>query len=256
MWIKVFQTAVLFFLVVAGVACVRAADGYVYGEKVRMRRSASINSDIITTVDTGVPFRILETTTARDTLSRPGWGYLWYRLALPTGVQGWMYGEFVYLLEKKPEKNIFYSKGSEEKLRKRELRIDGGVYTFVVAVEPAYPVYEKDKGLTGSAVHGLPLFLRRGSSGALPLMVVLDEIPFLIFREHMPARYWYRLINSEGVGEKIDSIEPVVYRGKQSLKIIIAFISQTGGGTYHLIAVPEQDRFRIAEYRFLTGLPY
>ena len=231
---------ILFFL-----SCKREEEtsGVVVGENVRLRKAPSLKGEIITKCNTGLKVVVMEKTEKRDKLQgREEYGYHWYKIEIPSGETGWLYGKFLYIISKtKFVKN--------KKIFKKYFTFNGEKYHFGIAVEPSYPAVDRE-GLTGSEIHALPFFYIKGKERVIPFMVDKSCKEDIIFREEKKP-YIFKLIDGEGIGEEIVSIKETQYKGEDIIELEIEYTTQEEEGKYILFIKPGIKYGRVVKFKLL-----
>ncbi|MFW6180612.1 MAG: hypothetical protein ACOC8N_02600 [Spirochaetota bacterium] len=248
-------TAAALVLFFTGTLCA-GEPGVAYGERVPVRRRPDAEAPVAAWCPTGCLLQVRGRTGARDRLGSDPWGYHWFRVELDSGAFGWVYGESLYLIGSGDhrENDAVFIQGSPAG-GSVPLSLDGETCLFAVAVETSRPVMDGE-GLSGSSVHGLPVVYREGEQWASPLLVQVDDVPGILFREGEGPRFWFRLVSGPGLNEQVTGVDVVERPAGEAIRITVRYTAQEGGGSYRLTAVPAGDRMEVVDFEHVSGTPY
>ena len=271
---RVIMIAILVCLVLVGYAFGQSYDGIILGEGVRMREFPELSAKIVSILQAGKLVDLLDVTQERFKLNDTYmYGYHWYHVSIRDGHEGWVYGEYVYLISEdilppdwiaNDESGVLIKQSyidsyfGDKDILTKLFSVDEVKYKVNFGIEPSYPISDAD-GLSGSTIHALPFFYDIVNSKALPFIVHEDEpskVKGLEKIEFFSTRYnawstkdggcWVRLACDEGLSEHLSTIQIVESEEYGNLLILkVTFNLQDGGGEYHLLLFPKDNRTEV-----------
>lgn len=124
----------------------------VIGSKVNIRKMASIDSPIITTVKKGAEIKIIEK--SKEKIFINNYFGSWCKIFLPDGREGYIFDSFIKSTDKDAEKfHIFFKKFKREIINKRIKFIKKNI-TFPLKVESCFEAECKDITLSETDFNG------------------------------------------------------------------------------------------------------
>lgn len=184
----------------------RSADYYdaiTIGNGVRLREQATSNSPKVGELATGTMLKVMEETKREVVFKRTVCdqrGYKWYKVITATGLEGWMYGKYVYHKEPRTAAITGEYVGAR-------YTFDGIDYTFGVAKDNSFETHNS-YGYTGCADGWIPFFHQEGSAVVYPIFVKDTDIKFTQL-ETNANRYW-EFVKSDQREEKLLRILPIL----------------------------------------------
>lgn len=267
---KIFLIAIFICSVMAVSVAAQTYDAIIVGEGVRMRELPDLSAKILSILPRGKLVDLLDVTQERFRLNESyEYGYHWFKVSVRGGHEGWVYGEYVYLITEdilppdwvsEAESGIQIKQsyidtyfGDKEILNRIYTRYELK-YKLNLGIEPSYPISDAD-GLTGSTIRALPFFYDIVEEKALPFIAYenepakvpgLEKLEFFCQRDHTwdtkDRGYWVRLRCDDGISEHLAKLQVVQEdEGMKLLVLKVTFNLQDGGGEYHLILFPEEN---------------
>jgi hypothetical protein len=265
--------AIFVWLVVTGVFA-QPYDAIIVGEGVRMREFPDLSAKILAILNGGQMVDLLDVTQERFRLNDSyQYGYHWFKVSVRGGHEGWVYGEYVYLVSEDilppdwvseaemgvriKQSYIDYYFGDKDILTKIYTMYEVK-YKLNLGVEPSYPISDAD-GLSGSVVHAIPFFYDIMAERGLLFIAYEDEpgkvpglekLQFFSQRGHTwktkDGGCWVRLRSDEGISENLATLQMVQEEDYMALLVLkVTFNLQDGGGEYHLVLFPKDTRTEV-----------
>lgn len=249
-------------------------DAIIMGEGVRMREFPELSAKIVSVLNAGKLVDLLDVTQERFRLNESyEYGYHWFKVSVREGHEGWVYGEYVYLLTEdilppdwvsEAESGIALKQSyldtyfGDKDILTKIFSLRGVKYKLNLGVEPSYPISD-EQGLSGSTIHALPFFYEIMDEKGLPFIAYEDEpgkAPGLEKLEFFANRgytwkskdggCWVRLRCDEGITEHLATMQMVEREDNMSLLVLkVTFNLQDGGGEYHLVLFPKETRVHV-----------
>lgn len=206
-----------------------ANSGIVAASRVRLRQGPSIAEVIVTELPLATIATILDATADRNRIdSTREFSYCWYKIELPDGAQGWIYGQYFYPLEHEEPQVI---------------TIGGERYHLAVFREDGYL-----NDMPSQDQYALPCFLREKDGGASLFSIDEQAYHWLPGYQETSGREislpgnTFLLVGNAGMSETVASVSVERRGASEVLRLKIDFSLQAGGGTYTLILTqPTRD---------------
>jgi hypothetical protein len=270
---KIVATGILICLMAVQVYA-QTYDAIIVGDAVRMREFPELSARILAILKGGTLVDLLDVTKERFRLNENYmYGYHWFHVSIRDGHEGWVYGEYVYLMSEdilppdwtsNSESGVLIKHSyidtyfGDKDILTKIFTVDEIKYKVNLGVEPSYPISD-EQGLSGSTIHSLPFFYDIMAEKALPFIAYeekpskvegLEKIKFFSPRHNA----WFtkdggcrvRLASDEGITERLASIHIVESEKFGNLLILkVTFNLQDGGGEYHLLLFPKKDHIEV-----------
>jgi hypothetical protein len=249
-------------------------DAIIMGDGVRMREFPDLSAKILSIFQAGKLVDLLDVTQERFKLNESyTYGYHWFKVSVREGHEGWVYGEYVYLLTEdilppdwvssdasgvQIKQSYIDAYFGDKDIMAKMFTVDGVKYKLNMGIEPSYPISD-EQGLSGSIIHALPFFYDVMEEKGLPFIAYenkpgkvkgLEKLLFFSQRGYTwlskDGGCWVRLASDEGITERLASVHIVESEEYGNLLILkITFNLQDGGGEYHVLLFPKDKRTEV-----------
>ncbi len=220
----------------------KSFDAFTVGNGVNLREQANTKSLKVGELANGTLLTI-ESETERKTLSKSticdGFGYPWVKVKTATGLEGWLFGKYVYKKATGKTPSILNYNNST-------FKFDDESYTFGVAADLSYGMGDDD-GFTGCDDYMMPFFYKKGETAIRPIYIKQSKVQHFSLSQH--ANHYWLLEYSDGRGDDVTRILQILYGARMTYNVIF----QEGRGVGEIDILYRKNRFYadLTKYRGL-----
>lgn len=192
-------------------------DAITIGDGLKMRTWPSTNDDVICRYNTGELVRIIDITDEKEVLMHRDecdkYGFPWYRIEDNRRYAGWVYGKFVYKINKADEDSKIFGK---------KYRLGENVYTFNFATDLSYGSKD-ERAANNCQIFYLPYFYKDGKK-VLPVHYNKETFPDndLSWRsDQYDGGLIYLLAENGNGSDRISELNETEYQGNPALEMVI-----------------------------------
>ncbi len=218
-------------------------DAITIGNGLKLRNKPSADSEIIKRFDTGELIEILSKTDKREKLTKGNscddYGYYWYQVHDSKGNGGFLYGKFIYKIQKPKNNDNVYNK--YYKFGNKQYKLN---YAHDLSYGPS-----DSTGLTGCDMFYLPFFYNGGNK-VRPIYYNKDQFPSsdLGWKSDLfDGELMFLVLDSEGGDDDIEEIKTIVREGSPALELTVIHGYQDGSSKSK-IYVSENKNLKVVGY--------
>ena len=181
-------------------------DGFTVGNGIRMRSEANLKSEKVAELPHGMLVRILDKT-GRKSITRGDacdeYGYPWLKVKTANGKEGWIFGKFLYKINKKlVNKQVSDFQNTTFKFKDEP-------YIFGIGIDYSYPVGDDD-GLTFCKDMAMPFLYKEGEEQIRPIFAKSTKGRDWQLTAHKNG-YWQFVAESDGISEDLHHFLQILY---------------------------------------------
>ncbi len=213
---------------------------FTVGNGVRVRAEDNAKSEKVTELKNGTLLTIVGETERRTLSTKTECdrnGYSWFNVVTSGGHKGWIFGKYVYKIEKRGKSGISSYVGATYKFNDEP-------YIFGVGKDQSMPMTD-EVGLTGCDDYLLPFFYKEGEATITAINAKDHEKTTYQLAKN--ANNYWELTASDGRVDKINSILQILY----GVRLNFSVDYQEGSGSGEIDVIMRNNRFyaKIKSYK-------